>query len=158
MKLGSEKFDKELVQRHDKLVSDFIDAVEMYLKASRELKQRFGSLSQSSKDVLSEYWDWSEKLIREYAITGAMGDENLVNNVLLKTTIGLVEQASWNAFEIYKKAYIEWSQDRKSTAKKDRLAESTALLEVNLHELHKLDRFNETITEIGNQMMQLGSA
>jgi hypothetical protein len=158
MKFGSQEFPQELVQRHKKLLLDFTNAVEMYLQARQESKQSGCFLPESSKDTLSEYWDWSEELTKEYAVTGAMGDENLAHNVVWKTSISLAEEASWNTFEIYEKAYIEWVHNKQSPAKKDKLAESLALLDVNLLELYKLDPLNETITEIGKRMREMASS
>jgi hypothetical protein len=156
--LESIGFSWKLVQRHKKLLSDFLDAVEMYLKARKESKQSGGFLPKSSKDTLSEYWDWSEELLKEYAITGAMGDENLAHNVVWETAISLLEEASWDAFEIYEKAYKEWGHDKQSPAKKDKLAESSALLTANLSELSQLDPYSDTMTEIGKRVLEMASS
>lgn len=158
VQFGRQELPQELVQRHKKLLLDFTNAVEAYIKARQESKQSGGFLPESSKDTLSEYWDWSEELLKEYVVTGRMiGDENLAHNVVLKTSISLVDEASWDAFAIYEKAYMEWSRDKQSPAKKDKLAESLALLYANLMDLAHFDPLNETITEIEKRMQEMDS-
>ncbi len=151
---ASEHVSPELRSEHSRNLDRFLAAVDEYVAARARVAEQGGEVVLAHKSYLSETADWIGALTDEITRLSGEGLDTESFRVFDKA-VEWLEAGCREAYRQFELAWKEWDADRDSAAKKERLAENTALLDACLSELDTVSRNSPVHLEIGEKMYDL---